>query len=232
MTFYTYFAKLIIMEKISVIIPSYNEKKETLLKCVRSLSHDAVAEIIIAQSGEGDLSVDDPKVKFIRSERSRPVQMNKGAQISTGGILLFMHADSSLDAACIDEALQILKNEKISMGAFSLKYDDEKRRYRVLEFGVRLRNRIFNLPYGDQCYFLRRDGFLSAGGFDEVPILEDVRFVKKLKRRGGVKIATSSVTTSPRRYEKNGFIKNILKNYFIMLLYNLRFSPRFIARFY
>lgn len=220
------------MEKISVIIPSYNEKKETLLKCTQSLDHDAVAEIIIAPVGEGEFSADDPKVRLIRGERSRPAQMNKGAQTSTGDILLFMHADSVLEPACIDEALLILKNEKVSMGAFSLKYDNEKTRYRVLEFGVRLRNRVFNLPYGDQCYFLRRDDFFSAGGFDELPILEDVRFVKKLKKKGKLKIATSSVTTSPRRYEKNGFIKNILKNYLIMLLYNLRFSPRFIKKFY
>jgi rSAM/selenodomain-associated transferase 2 len=225
------------MEKISVVIPSYNEEEDTLAKSVQSLNHDAVIEVIIVESGEKTVSElflkANPKVKYIQSENnSRALQMNEGACIAEGGFLLFMHADSSLSVTCIDEALDILKDKRFLTVSFNLRFDSKRKIYRLLEFGVRLRNFLFRLPFGDQCYFLRKEDFLSVAGFDAVPILEDVKFIEKQKKRGRVRIAASCVTTLPRRYEERGAVRTSLKNYMIIIMYYLKFSLDFIARFY
>ncbi len=238
------------MEDISVIIPSYNETEETLAKCVRSVEqHAAVCEVIIVEVsksspplmggdiGEGANCNDDfitthPKARFLRAEKSRALQMNCGAEAALGELFLFIHADSFLESGAIEQGLKCLDVDSVSLVSFDLKFDGDGRAFRLVESGTRFRNRISNTPYGDQCYLVRRDDFFAVGGFAPVPILEDVKFVVKMKKLGRVEICSASVFTSVRRYEKKGIIKTYLTNRLVMLLYYLRVSPWFIKKIY
>ncbi len=222
------------MGTISVIIPSNNENEETLKRCLLSLSHDAVREIIIVECGErasfGGFLDDNPKVKMVRSAKSRAVQMNAGADTATGDLLLFTHADSVLAPGGIDEAAAAIDHDNTSLVSFRLRFNSPRMIYRLLEFGVDLRNLFLKIPYGDQSYLVRRVDYDAVDGFDAVQVLEDVTFVAKLKKRGEVKIVSAAVNTSPRRYERAGVIRTFLRNLRIMVLYYIGFSPAMIAR--
>lgn len=223
------------MKSISVIIPSYNEAEETLRRTMKSLEHDMVHEVIIVDRGDKRPSAaffdEHPKVVYLRgSEQSRAVQLNEGAISSACDYLLFIHADTVLSASCIDEALGIIAEEGVKAVSFGLIFDSDKTVYRLLEYGVALRNFLFCIPYGDQCYFIKKRDYLMLEGFDEIPILEDVKFVEKIKKAGKLKIASSYVTTSARRHEKNGAIKTSLRHYYIMILYYLGFDPERLAK--
>ncbi len=223
------------MEQISVIIPSYNETEETLAKCVRSVEqHAAVCEVIIVEGANYNDSfiTTHPKARLLRAEKSRALQMNKGADAAAGALLLFLHADSFLEPGAIEQGLKCLDVDSVSLVSFDLKFDGDRRAFRLVESGTRFRNRISNTPYGDQCYLVRRDDFFAVGGFAPVPILEDVKFVADMKKLGRVKICPASVVTSARRYDKKGIIKTYLTNRLVMLLYYLRVSPKFIKKIY
>jgi rSAM/selenodomain-associated transferase 2 len=225
------------MKKISVIIPSYFEKEETILKAIKTLEHKKVLEIIIVESGTRAFSYkflnSDPKIKAIQCKvRSRAHQMNEGAKESRGDFLLFMHADTLLSESCIDEALTLFNDENISLVSFYLKFDGNSKRLRFVERGAHIRNLFFRLPFGDQCFFVWRGDFAHVNGFDEVPILEDVKFVEKLKKIGLIKIARAHVTTSARRYEEKGVLRTSLRNYFIMILYYLGVPLSSLKRLY
>ncbi|MDP2647525.1 MAG: glycosyl transferase family 2, partial [Desulfobacterales bacterium] len=90
-----------------------------------------------------------------------------------------------------------------------------------------------HIPYGDQAQFIQKDFFHQVGGFKEFPIMEDVEFMRRIKRAGKkIAIIPSRVYTSPRRWEKEGIVRCTLRNWVLIALYFLGGSPENLARFY
>lgn len=234
------------MSRVSVIIPAFNESEETLGKTVDSFSgaSEHVAEIIIveavsAPSGHppdyplqiSSTFINNPKVRTVKSYiRSRAVQMNIGAKEATGDVLLFVHADSQVSGRCVCDGLCALDEDGTAVISFSLRFDSERMSLRIIEHLVRVRNFFFTLPFGDQCYMVSRERFFEVGGFDEVPILEDVKLIEKLKRKGRVRILPAHVTTSARRYEERGVFSTYIRHLTIMLLYWLGVSTESLSK--
>ena len=90
---------------------------------------------------------------------------------------------------------------------------------KLICFGANLRTRLFDMPYGDQAIFVKRDAYWKAGGFADIPIMEDVDLVKKLSRAGRFKMARLSVRSSARRWQQDGLFRRTLGNYSLMLRY-------------
>lgn len=157
---------------------------------------------------------------LISTKRGRSAQMNYAAYQAKGTILLFLHADTVLPKNAFD---LIVSSGK---GAFSLSYNHDAFIYKCISMLTTFRSKILNLPYGDQGIFLTKEEFERVGGYEDVPILEDVRLSQTIRP----KVLSEKVLTDARRYEKNGVIKTILKHRLIMLGYFLGFSPEKLNR--
>ncbi|MDP2689529.1 MAG: TIGR04283 family arsenosugar biosynthesis glycosyltransferase, partial [Deltaproteobacteria bacterium] len=204
---------------LSVIIPALNEA--AVLKGA-FLSVGEGVEVIVADGGSTDGTVElalSLGARVIRADRGRGAQMDAGALASTGGALLFLHADSTLPPGWAGAVTKALGERGVAGGAFRLAIGSGKRRFRVIERAVALRCRALGLIYGDQALFVKREVFFRAGGFNKLPLMEDVDCVKRLRRHGRIVLLDKPVTTSPRRWERKGALAVTLKNLAILSLY-------------
>ena len=219
---------------ISVIIPTLNEEL-TLEKSLISARNSRDVEIIVSDGGSLDKTVAIAKRladKVISSPAGRGMQLNRGADASSGDILLFLHADSILPEGWDDLVRETLNDARISGGAFSFALSRGSLPFSFISFMANFRSRFFKLPYGDQAIFVRREIFEKLGGFREILIMEDLELVKSIGRCGTVKILNLPVITSSRRWDKEGWIKTILRNQLLLFLYHLGVSPERLYRFY
>ncbi len=159
--------------------------------------------------------------------------MNCGAAKSSGDILIFLHADTCLPGNALKKIATLMEDKIIIGGAFDLGIDSERFAFRVIEKMACWRSRLTRIPYGDQAIFIRRDYFQSLGGFKDIPIMEDVELMRKIKhRRGKINILKDKVKTSPRRWETEGVVFCTLRNWFLITLYLLGAKPETLAKFY
>jgi glycosyltransferase involved in cell wall biosynthesis len=154
--------------------------------------------------------------------RGRSAVLNYGAECASGDILLFLHADTRLPL----NAFSLIAENGEKAGAFSLRFSAANRMLNLIGYLTSFRSRILNLPYGDQGLFMPKKLFKETGGFTNVPILEDVILAKKVRPT----VLKECVTTSPRRYRKNGILKTVIQHRLIMLGFMLGFSPERLAK--
>jgi rSAM/selenodomain-associated transferase 2 len=159
--------------------------------------------------------------------------MNCGAAKSSGEILIFLHADTHLPMNSLHRIATAMENKTFVGGAFDLGIDSERFAFRIIEKMASLRSRLTRIPYGDQTIFIRRDYFQSLGGFKDIPIMEDVELMRRIKRRQGkINILKDKVKTSPRRWETEGIVFCTLRNWFLITLYLLGAKPETLAKLY
>jgi len=196
-------AKARLLPMISVIIPAIDEKI-FIRQTVRSALAGKNVEVIVADGG----SIDGTRelsaslgARVVPTHKGRAAQMNEGVGHALGDILLFVHADSVLPRGYDDAIRSALADSDVAAGAFSLSFHEGDFVMDLIAFGANLRSRYLKLPYGDQGFFVRKGTFYNAGGFPEVPIMEDVAFIRTMKKKGRVVILHSKVSTSSRRFQ-------------------------------
>ncbi|MGD2180872.1 TIGR04283 family arsenosugar biosynthesis glycosyltransferase [Lusitaniella coriacea] len=220
---------------LSVIIPALNEAA-TLLKTLHYTQIGADLEIIVVDGGSEDNTIElaqNAGVKVISSPKTgRAQQMNAGAAIATGDILLFLHADTHLPLGYDEMIREALSHPKTIAGAFELAIDGKGLPLRWVEKMVNARSRVLQFPYGDQALFLKTSVFLELGGFPNLPIMEDFEFIRQLKGQGRITILPAKVLTSGRRWQKLGVFKTTLINQTIILGYFLGVPPTTLRRWY
>lgn len=199
---------------------------------------DEKTEIFIIDSNSTDdtknIIKQFPKIKYVNSpEKGRAYQMNLGAKQATGDILVFLHADTKLPSNWSNLISDTIEKGAIG-GAFRINCGEGEN----LKFVDRLAARISNLrsyyaryPYGDQTIFCTKEAYNAVKGYDELPIMEDYEFSKKLRKHGKFRILKQSVICSYRRFRGN-----ILKSWFTMFiipkLYRLGFSTERLKKMY
>jgi rSAM/selenodomain-associated transferase 2 len=228
---------------ISIIIPVLNEPGtiQTALECLESQSTEKTIEIIVVDADPDATTLEAIRIKSSSrlqiksdtSDKGRSIQMNRGAEMASGPILLFLHADTALPSGAIQAILSTLQNPHIVGGAFDLGIRSSKRGYRIIENVATIRSRVTRLPYGDQAIFLRKDYFHMIGGYSMIPIMEDVDIMRRIKKRGDtIEIIDQQVQTDPRRWEKEGLVFGTLRNWVLMMLYLMGVSPHKLVRYY
>ena len=218
---------------ISVIIPILNEAK-ILEKTLSQLQPElGPNELIVVDGGSTDTSVQiaEKYGKIVISERGRAKQLNTGAAVATGDILIFLHADIWLESGALAAVATAISSGYIG-GGFRQKIDGEKILYRLIEIAGDIRGKYLKVFYGDSGIFLTRTDFEKIGGFPEVPILEEMEFSKGLRQLGKTTLLTPYIHISPRRWEARGILRTTLNNWLITLLYFLGVSPEKLARLY
>lgn len=223
---------------ISVIIPVLNEQTtiNAVLAYLRSLPYAMCVEIIVVDGDDnaGTLSViRDEHIIKMKSPKGRGIQMSMGAKSARGDLLLFLHADTFLPVAAFKDILSIRMDKAVSASAFDLNIDAEGLIFRIIETAANLRSRLTGIPYGDQAICVKREWYERIGGFMPYPVMEDVDLVQRLRKNGGrVRIFSSKVKTSARRWEKEGALLCTLRNWTILGLFYLGVSPVVLKRYY
>ncbi len=220
---------------ISIIMPVRNEAAALGAYLPELLQQAHNSEVIVVDGHSNDQSVTFAKAlgaRVVEGPANRAQQMNAGAAIAIGKILLFLHGDTRLPEGFESQISQTLAPANVAAGAFELLIDGEGAGLRRVEWGVRQRSRRFGWPYGDQGLFLVRSQFEALGGFAELPIMEDFELVQRLRKKGKVAIAPAAVVTSGRRWQSLGVGRTMLVNQGMILGYFLGVSPEVLARWY
>jgi hypothetical protein len=160
--------------------------------------------------------------------------MNQGAQRARGRILWFLHADTRIDQTCLDLIRQaFLEVGPRLCGAFDLTIDAGAGIFRIIESVASWRSRVTGVPYGDQAVFMTRRAFETAGGFPDIPIMEDVAMMGRLRKRGMTPhIFRHRVVTSGRRWRAQGTVYTTLRNWLLITLFLLGVPPERLVRYY
>jgi rSAM/selenodomain-associated transferase 2 len=207
--------------QVSIIIPVYRDA-EALALTLDAMDFDGAEVIVVAAEGDGSLALLRASrfdVTWVTAPRGRARQMNAGAATAHGGWLLFLHADTRLTPgwrAAVDRAHA---DAGVNLGCFRFALDSPSPAARLIEIGVLLRVRLFGLPYGDQALFVRREAFAELGGYSDLPIMEDVDLVRRLREHGRLYVASEQAVTSARRWEEDGWLRRTARHLSLIVRY-------------
>ena len=217
-----------------MIIPALNEEKFLGL-AARSAWQAGADEVIVVDGGSSDDTMTVARnhdCRVLTSEPGRAIQQNVGANRAVGDVLLFLHADNRLDDAAIGQVRNCLRDSGALGGAFSQIIEARGISYRLLEHGNAWRVRLFGLPFGDQGIFIRHDTFTELGGFPRVRLMEDLLLMQKLRRMNWPVLLPGPLYLSARRWQRQGVIRQTLRNWSLLTAHKLGWSPDCLARYY
>ena len=221
---------------LSLIIPTLNEEK-TIAETLVSLqaARAAGVQIIVVDGGSKDetQAVAEPLVDLLTVAPSgRASQMNHGASLATGDGLLFLHADTTLPIGFIQKIEEWQCSAK-DWGFFRVKLSGSAWQFRVIEWFMNRRSGFTRVATGDQALFIRRVVFQSAGGFAEIPLMEDVELSSRMRKyKGAPHIITTPVTTDSRRWETRGIWRTVWLMWRLRFAYWLGADPKDLASRY
>jgi rSAM/selenodomain-associated transferase 2 len=170
--------------------------------------------------------------RVIAGPRGRSLQMNAGARLSRGEVLLFLHADTVLPPAAIADLLTRLAASRLAWGRFDVAIAGEGALLACVAFFMNTRSRLTGIATGDQAIFVRRDAFERAGGFPDIPLMEDIALSKILKRATPPLCLRERAVTSARRWRKHGTLRTIILMWRLRLAYAFGADPHRLARRY
>jgi rSAM/selenodomain-associated transferase 2 len=226
---------------ISVIIPTLNAEAR-LAVCLDALVTPAldglVGEVIVVDGGSDDAAksiADGFGAKILTAPPGRGGQLAEGARAARGEWLLFLHADTVLSDGWAEEAAELMGKNLYAAAVFTLAFDATGIAQRLVAFGAMLRTRWAKAPYGDQGLLISKTAYEEIGGFADMPLFEDVDIIRRLLREKGahaLHIFSSKAVTSAERYEREGYAKRVLRNFVLLMRYQLGASPEELAKAY
>ena len=218
---------------IGIVVPVFNEAP-LLPQALRELErvvHTAEVLVVDGGSSDGTVAVASACFRTIRNEEAnRGSQMNLGARTIDCDVLLFLHADSQLPAGFETRIREALRDPSIAGGCFRLGFDARSPLLNFYSWCTRFRGRF--LHFVDQGFFVRRSVFEAMGGFRNLEFLEDVDFLRRLRRHGKFVVVPAEIVTSARRFLRFGVARQQLLNILIVILFEIGVSPRSLARLY
>ena len=221
---------------VSIVIPILHDA-ESLARLLPTLATDPAIEIIVV-NGDGP----DPRlaalidqhehVSLLTCPAGRGRQMNVGARAGHGRWFLFLHADTQIPSEWFEELQHADSDPAIVAGSFQFQLDSSAWQARVIERAVRWRVRWFDLAYGDQALFVRREAFRAVGGYREWPLMEDIDLIRRLRRVGRLYHSSLPAVTSARRWERDGWWRRTGENVLLQALFFAGASPAWLAQRY
>ena len=221
--------------KISIIVPALNEADGIAavlagLAPLRNRGH----EVIVVDGGSSDNTRELARTadRVISAPRGRASQMNAGAALARGEVLLFLHADTRLPENADERILQGLAASGRAWGRFDVRIEGESRLLPVIAFFMNRRSRATGIATGDQAIFVRREAFDRVGRFPPLELMEDIALSRSLKRFSRPLCLADKAVTSGRRWERGGVLRTVLLMGWLRLAFFLGAAPASLARFY
>ena len=219
---------------LSVIVPTLDEA-EALPAALAAARQPGVTEIIVVDGGSRDGTLALARTladRVLETARGRARQMNAGAAVARGDVLLFLHADTRLPAGYAQAVARALADPCVVGGRFDVRLDATGLAYRIVGRLISVRSRVTRVATGDQAIFVRRAVFARLGGYPAVPLMEDIALSRALKRAGRVACLGETVVTSARRWQRHGVARTVLLMWALRAAYYAGVSPARLARVY
>ena len=205
------------MSKLSIIIPTFNESQHLPLLLSDLSIIDEGIEIIVVDSCSKDKTIDIANIygaKIYKSkENNRGLQLSIGAKKAKGEWFMFIHSDSRINKGGLKKIKSLIEDNENYIYFLKFKVNNKKISYRFLEFFVTLRSLIFKDPYGDQGLIIHRKTYFKNQGFQKIPLMEDLDFIKRLKNKVKLKMLNIPIYTSSRKWEKTNIFSQALRNW-------------------
>ncbi len=218
---------------VAVVIPTLDE--EEALRANLPTAMTAADEVVVSDGGSRDNTVAVARqmgARTVTGIAGRGPQLNRGADAAPGvDAFLFLHADTRLPEGALASVRRALLEGNVG-GGFRVRFDSDRAIFRLGERLVDLRTRLTRAPLGDQAQFATRRSFEELEGFRNWPILEDIDFIRRLRRCGRIVVLPERVSTSARRYLQCGITRTIMTNWMIWILFSVGVSPQRLARLY
>ncbi len=218
------------MRTVSVIIPTLNEA-DWITATLESVAAAGADEIIVIDGGSTDdtVALASPHAEVLTSLRGRARQLNAGAARARGCVLLFLHADTRLRPASVDEIRKAMDGGA-DAGCFRLRFEPSSPALRI--YGALTALPFNSICFGDRGLFTSRPVFESVGGFADIPLFEDLDIVRRISRSAAFVRLTGHLVTSSRRFDRGGAVRQQLVNSALWLGYMLGVHPSRLAHFY
>jgi len=221
---------------LSVVVPALDEAAN-LARLLPDLARTCPgAEVIVVDGGSRDGTAAAvaglPGVRLLASARGRARQMNAGAREAGGDVLLFLHADTRLPEGAAAAIAAALAAPAVVGGRFDVRFDSPRRILRVVAWFMNARSRTTSICTGDQAIFVRRADFEAVGGYPDIPLMEDIELSRRLKARGRLAALRARVTTSARKWEREGPLRTIGLMWALRLLHFCGVAPARLHRWY
>jgi rSAM/selenodomain-associated transferase 2 len=224
------------MAALSIIVPVLDEAEGVVAMLTELAPMRARGvEVIVVDGGsvDGTLALARPHADAAgTARRGRAAQMNAGAALARGNVLLFLHADTILPRYADALIADGMARHRRAWGRFDVRIDSPRPTLALVTFFMNLRSRLTGIATGDQAMFMTRAAFEAAGGFPEIALMEDIALSKRLKRLGPPLCLRECVTTSARRWENHGIWRTVALMWWLRLAYFLGVKPDWLARRY
>jgi len=221
---------------IAIVVPALDEAQNLQWLLPDLARRWPEAEVVVVDGGSRDATVEVVQrhagVRCLASSPGRARQMNAGARATAGELLVFLHADTRLPDGALEAIQAAMRDPRVASGRFDVVFDSPRPIMRATAALMNVRSRLSGIATGDQAIFVRRAAFEALGGFPDIPLMEDVEFSRRLKRRGRLACLRLRVTTSARKWEREGPVRTVLLMWALRLLYVLGASPRRLHRWY
>ena len=218
---------------ISIIIPTLNEEG-ILGTTLASLRKQAPpTEVIVVDGGSTDNTRDRARAaeaQVLHAPRGRASQLNRGAAAASGNIYLFLHADTLLPPDGLTTIRRTLSQPSATSGTFRLQFDASTPLLRFYAWCTRWP--WIRLCFGDRGLFVERSAFEAVDGYPDWPLFEDLEIAARLYEHGGFHFLDTAVTTSARRFRRNGLLTQQLRNLYLWLHYVCGADPERVAHLY
>ena len=221
------------MPRVSFVIPVLREQENISKLLSRLREQYPESELLVVDGGSDDDTVVRAMPlcdQLLIGPPGRALQMNLGGQVAKGEYLFFLHADSSPGVGA--QQLQAYLDSAPQWGFCRVRLSGGRRVFRVIEWFMNQRSRITRIGTGDQMLFLQRTLFLESGGFDAIPLMEDVAYCKRLRQTAPPLVIREAITTSSRRWEQHGVMATVLRMWLLRLGYFVGVSPDRLRQFY
>jgi rSAM/selenodomain-associated transferase 2 len=218
---------------LSIIIPTLNspDMGPTLASVFEAVETGLLTELIFADGGSGPeiaALAQELGAELILADPGRGGQLRAAATKAQGKWFLFLHSDTVLSQGWTDAVREHMATD--DAGYFQLQFDAQGMAPKIIAAWANFRSRTFGLPYGDQGLLVPSALYQNVGGYQDIPLMEDVAIARSL--RGKLRPIAATATTSAVRYQQQGWIKRGARNLATLMLYFLGASPENLAKRY